>query len=74
MSHFVSGKLCPKCNEQDALLRWSYNESPPTVHFNDYTGRVSSVSLMRYCQSCGYREVGTVEVNKDPVWTEQKED
>lgn len=28
---------------------------------------------MRFCIACGYREIGTVQANQDPVWTEQKE-
>jgi hypothetical protein len=69
-----SGKHCPRCTGPDRpLLRWSENEHPPAVNFNSYTGHISSVSLMRYCIVCGYREVGFLCVDADPVWTEQKE-
>ncbi len=29
---------------------------------------------MRFCISCGYREIGFLNVNQDPVWTEKKEE
>jgi hypothetical protein len=68
---FTSEKPCPRCKE---LLHWSENEHPPTVKFNTRTGRIWYVSLMRFCIACGYREIGTLNIDQDPVWTEQKEE
>lgn len=70
LPEFTSEKPCPRCSE---LLHWSEHEQPPTVNFNHRTGRVWSVTLMRFCIACGYRETGSVQVNQDPVWTEKKE-
>lgn len=67
----TSEKPCPRCKE---LLHWSQNEQPPEVHFNSRTGHVSGVSLMLFCISCGYKQVGDVHIDKDPVWTELRED
>ncbi|MBA2677543.1 MAG: hypothetical protein H0U76_03995 [Ktedonobacteraceae bacterium] len=68
---FTSEKPCPRCRE---LLHWSEREHPPTVEFNTRTGKIWRVSLMRFCISCGYREVGILAINQDPVWTEKKEE
>lgn len=68
---FTSEKPCPRCKE---LLHWSENEQPPEVHFNTRTGFVSHVELMRFCISCGYKEVGFVNIDKQPVWTEIREE
>ncbi len=67
---FVCEKPCPCCGES---LHWSQNEHPPAVEFDHLTGKVWSVSLMRFCISCGYKEIGRVNVNKDPIWQEVKE-
>lgn len=70
-----SAKRCPCCTGSDIpLLRWSENEHPPTVNFSPPTGYIISVSLMRYCIVCGYREIGYLPINADPVFIEQKED
>ncbi len=69
---FTSEKPCPRCKE---LLHWSESEHPPTVSFNTRTGKVWSVSLMRFCIRCGYKEVGTLNnINQDPIWVAQKEE
>jgi len=69
-----SNKLCPRHHGGEQIhLRWSENEHPPTVNFDIYTGRIQSVSLMRYCIACGYKEIGFLPINADPVFTEQKE-
>ena len=68
---FTSEKPCPRCQE---LLHWSEHEHPPTVHFETRTGRVRSVTLMRFCIACGYKEIGQVSLNRDPLWTEQQEE
>ena len=68
---YTSEKPCPRCQE---LLHWSEHEQPPSVSFNTRTGQIESVSLMRYCISCGYREVGFLPIYRDPTWTEQKEE
>lgn len=69
------GNLCPRCTGPDRpVLRWSDYEHPPTVDFNTASGWVYSVSLMRYCIGCGYREVGFVRVDAMPVFTQQKEE
>ena len=64
---FTSEKPCPHCQE---LLHWSQNEMPPKVDYDTRTGFVYSVDLMRFCIVCGYKEVGFVDVDKAPVWTE----
>jgi hypothetical protein len=66
LPQIASAKHCPNCQE---LLYWSQNEEPPKVDFNTRTGYVHSVELMRFCLNCGYREVGSVNIGKDPVWT-----
>ncbi len=63
---FTSEKPCPRCKE---LLHWSQNEAPPKVDFDTRTGLVHFVELMRFCISCDYREVGFVNINKQPIWT-----
>jgi hypothetical protein len=70
LAPFTSAQPCPRCGE---LLHWSEQEHPPTAHFDTRTGRVCSVTLMRFCIACGYREIGQVSVNRDPIWREQKE-
>ena len=62
----VSEKACPRCKE---LLYWSQREEPPTVDFDTKTGYIRSVEIMRFCLNCGYREVGSVTIGKDPLWT-----
>jgi hypothetical protein len=66
LPQIISEKPCPNCKE---LLYWSQNEDPPKVDFNTRTGYVRSVELVRFCLNCGYREVGSVTIGKDPVWT-----
>jgi hypothetical protein len=68
---FTSEHPCPRCQE---LLHWSEHEHPPTVHFDTRTGRVRSVTLMRFCIACGYKEIGQVSVNRDPLWRTQEEE
>jgi hypothetical protein len=68
---FTSEKPCPHCYE---LLHWSENEKPPRVVYNTRTGYVQYVELMLFCIACGYRLDGYVNVGKDPVWTERKEE
>ncbi len=68
---FTSEKPCPKCKE---LLHWSNSERPPEVHYDTRTGFVSYVELTRFCISCGYREVGFVNIDKAPVWTPIEEE
>ncbi len=65
LPQITSEKACPRCKE---LLYWSQNGAPPKVDFNTRTGYVHSVKLMRFCINCGYREVGYVNIAKDPVW------
>ena len=67
----TSEKPCPRCSE---LLHWSEHEQPPKVVFDTLTGFVSYVELMRFCISCGYKEVGFVNIDKSPVWTRIEED
>lgn len=64
---FTSEKPCPHCKE---LLHWSEQEQPPTVHFDTRTGIVSYVELMRFCISCGYKEMGFVWIDRQPLWIE----
>lgn len=66
----TSDKPCPR---DGTLLHWS-EKNPPEVHFDVQTGFVSHVDLTRFCPQCGYKEVGFVNVDKDPVWTEIRED
>jgi hypothetical protein len=66
LPQITSEKPCPQCKE---LLYWSQEEASPTVDFNTRTGYVRSVELMRFCINCGYREVGYVNIAKDPIWT-----
>ncbi len=66
-----SGKRCPRCREKP-LLRWSEND--PTVHFDAHTGRIQSVSLMRYCIACGFKEVGYLRIDAEPTFTEVEEE
>ena len=65
---FTSEKPCPRCKE---LLHW--DESASKVHFDTRTGFVSYVDLLRYCIGCGYREVGFVNIDQQPVRTEIRE-
>jgi len=67
-----SHKLCPHCKDQ-IHLRWSEHEHPPTVNFNVYTGMVQSVSLLRYCIACGYKEIGFLSIMAEPTFSEVKE-
>jgi hypothetical protein len=70
-----SSKLCPRNHGGEQIhLRWSENEHPPQVHFDQSTGRIQSVSLMRFCISCGYKEIGFLAINQMPTFTEQKEE
>jgi hypothetical protein len=62
----ASEKPCPRCKE---VLYWSHDEASPRVDFDSRTGYVNSVELMRFCVNCGYREVGSMHIGKDPVWT-----
>jgi len=65
----VSEKPCLQCRE---LLHWSESEHPPDVLLSTRTGKIWSVSLMRSCIHCGYREIGDLEINVDPTWTKQE--
>jgi hypothetical protein len=70
-----SDKLCPRCTGPDRPhLRWSEHEHPPTVNFSTWDGRIQSVSIMRYCIACGYREVGFLRVDAMPTFREVKEE
>lgn len=61
----ISEKACPRCKE---LMYWSQHEAPPKVNFNIGTGYINSVELMLFCENCGYREVGSINIDRDPVW------
>lgn len=65
---FTSEKSCPRCKE---LLHW--DEPASHVHFDTRTGFVSHVDLIRFCIGCGYKEVGFVNIDQQPVWTEIRE-
>jgi uncharacterized protein YbaR (Trm112 family) len=61
----ISEKACPRCKE---LLYWSQEEANPKVDFNPRTGYVNSVELLLFCENCGHHEVGSLTIERDPVW------
>ena len=66
---FTSEKPCPRCGE---LLPWS-NVEPPRVKYDTRTGRVLYVVLTCFCIADGYTEVGYLNIDQHPRWTEKKE-
>jgi hypothetical protein len=66
---FTSEKPCPRCGE---LLHWS-NVEPPRVKYDTRTGRVLNVVLTCFCIADGYTEVGYLNIDQHPRWTEKKE-
>ena len=66
---FTSEKPYPRCGE---LLHWS-NVDPPRVKYDTRTGRVQYVVLTRFCIVDSYMEVGYLNIDQYPTWTEKKE-
>lgn len=65
---FTSTRPCPRCKE---LLHWDTGKT--AVNYDTRTGFVSHVTLFLYCIACGYRENGFVNIDKAPVWTEERD-
>jgi len=68
-SPVLSDTRCPRCQEHP-YLHWA--KQAASVAFDFHSAKVWSVKLRRFCIVCGYTEVGEVEVNRQPVWSEEE--